>query len=72
MLRGPYDRSELRDLRIAMAAAFGGSKFGASPLDREPKSLIGCDVELADVALELRARLLKEVGEGRLLMTDAE
>jgi hypothetical protein len=55
-----------------MAAALGLSKFRASPLDREARSLIGCDVESADVALELRARLLKEIGEGRLLMTDAE
>lgn len=41
-----------------MAAALGRSKFGASALDREPRSLIGCDVESADVALEFRAQLL--------------
>jgi hypothetical protein len=71
MLRGHYDPYEFRDLRIAIAAALGRSKFRASPLDREPRSLIGCDVESADVTLELR-RLLKEIGEGRLFMTDAE
>jgi hypothetical protein len=42
-----------------MAAALGRSKLRAPPLDREPRSFIGCDVELTDVALELRARLLK-------------
>jgi hypothetical protein len=72
MLRGPHEPSELRDLRIAMAAALGWSKFGASRLDREPRSLIGCDIASADVALELRAGLLKEIGEGRLFMMGAE
>ena len=70
-LCGPHDPYEFRDLRIAIAAALGRSKFRASPLDREPRSLIGCDVESADVALELRARLLKEIGERRLFMRDA-
>ncbi|MCK1552566.1 hypothetical protein IVB11_26755 [Bradyrhizobium sp. 177] len=72
MLRSPHGPYELRDLRIAIAAALGRSKFRSSPLDREPKSLIGCDVESADVALELRAQLLNEIGKGRLFMTDAE
>ncbi|MGY4428501.1 hypothetical protein ACVWWO_000978 [Bradyrhizobium sp. F1.13.1] len=55
-----------------MAAALGRSKFRASPLDREPRSLIVCEVESPDVALELRARLLKEIGKGRLFMKGSE
>jgi hypothetical protein len=69
MLRGPYDPYEFRDLRIAMAAALGRSKFRASPLDCERRSLIGCDVGSSDVAFE---PLLKEIGMGRRFMTDAE
>lgn len=61
---GPHDRYELRDLKIALAAAFGRSKFRAWPLDSEPRSLIGCDAEPVEVVLELRARLLTEIGEG--------
>jgi hypothetical protein len=47
----------LRDLKIALAEALGRSEFRASPLDREPRSLIGCDKEPVEVELELRARL---------------
>jgi hypothetical protein len=63
MLRGPHDPYELRDLKIALAAALGRSKFAACPLDPEPRSLIGCDTEHVDVVLGLRAQLLKEIGE---------
>lgn len=66
MLRGPHDPYELRDLKIALAAALSRSKFRSCPLDRDPKSLLGCDRERVEVALELRALLLKEIGEGRL------
>ncbi|MDA9413821.1 hypothetical protein XI04_27540 [Bradyrhizobium sp. CCBAU 11430] len=37
------DPAQLRDLRIALAAALGRGKFSANPLDIEPRSLIGCD-----------------------------
>ncbi|WP_426433805.1 hypothetical protein [Bradyrhizobium genosp. P] len=60
--RDPY---ELRNIKIRLAAALGRSKFRACPLDREPHSLIGCDTEPIDAALELRARLLEEMGESR-------
>lgn len=43
LLRGPYDPYELHDIKILLAAALGRSKFRASPLDRQPRSLIGCD-----------------------------
>ena len=69
---GSHDPYELSDLRIAMAAALGRSKFCASPLDREPSSLIVCEVDSPDVALELRARLLKEIGKRRLFMKGSE
>lgn len=69
---GPHDLYEFKDLRIAIAAALGRSKFRASPLDREPRSLIVCEVESPDVALELRARLLKEIGKRRLYMKGSE
>jgi hypothetical protein len=49
-------------IRIALAAALGRSKFRASPIDREPKSLIGCDREPIEEVLHLRAQLLKSVG----------
>ncbi|MET4316274.1 hypothetical protein ABIC02_000013 [Bradyrhizobium sp. RT5a] len=54
------DPHALRDLRIALAAALGRSPFAASPLDNPPRSLIGCGREPAEVALGLRAQLLKE------------
>lgn len=49
--------------RIALAAALGRSKFRASPLDRYPRSLIGCDIEPIDVVLDLRAQLLAKIGK---------
>ncbi|WP_210190382.1 hypothetical protein, partial [Bradyrhizobium canariense] len=55
---GPH---ELRDLKIALAAALGRSKFSACPLDREPRSLLGCDCEPVEVVLELSAQLLKRL-----------
>lgn len=61
-MRAPHDQS----IRIALAAALGRSKFRASPLDRKPRSLIGCDSEPVEVVLGLRAQLLKEIGEERL------
>jgi hypothetical protein len=57
-----HDPYELRDLKIALAAALGRSKFAACPLDREPRSLIGCDTEPVDEVIELRAQLLKQIG----------
>jgi hypothetical protein len=62
MLRGPHEPYELRDLKIALAAALGRSKFRACPLDRQPRSLIGCDIEPVEVVLGLRRQLLKEIG----------
>lgn len=59
MMRGPHDPYELRDLRIALAAALARSKFAANPLDSEPRSLIGCDTEPVEVVLGIRAQLLK-------------
>jgi hypothetical protein len=50
----------LRELKIALAAALGRSKFAANPLDCEPRSLIACDVEPAEVAIEIRRQLLKK------------
>jgi hypothetical protein len=54
-MRAPQDQ----DIRIALAAALGRSKFAANPLDARPRSLIGCDREPAEVALGLRGQLLK-------------
>ncbi|WP_159012555.1 hypothetical protein [Bradyrhizobium sp. S69] len=48
-------------IRIALAAALGRSKFAASPLDPEPRSLIGCDREPVTDVLDLRAQLLKSI-----------
>ena len=59
MMRGPHDPYELRDLKIALAAALGRSKFAACPLDREPRSLIACDREPVEVVLGIRAQLMK-------------
>lgn len=58
-MRAPHDHAT----RIALAAALGRSKFQASPLDREPRSLIGCDREPVEAVLGLRTQLLKEIGE---------
>jgi hypothetical protein len=49
-----------------LAAALGRSKFAASPLDRKPRSLIGCDREPVSEVLELRAELLKRVATGSI------
>jgi len=57
-IRAPHDR----DVRNALAAALGRSKFRASPLDAKPRSLIGCDREPVEVVLGLRAQLMKESG----------
>ncbi|WP_339033777.1 hypothetical protein WHZ78_18420 [Bradyrhizobium symbiodeficiens] len=54
-IRAPQDQA----IRNALAEALGRSKFRASPLDREPRSLLGCDREPVEVVLELRAELLK-------------
>lgn len=35
--RGPHDPYELSNLKNALAAALGRSKFAASPLDRQPR-----------------------------------
>jgi hypothetical protein len=61
MLRGPHDPHEMRDLKIALAAALQRSKFSASPLTERPRSLIGCDCEPIEVVLGLRAQLLRHV-----------
>ncbi|RZN21119.1 hypothetical protein CWO90_33505 [Bradyrhizobium sp. Leo121] len=66
MLRGPHDPYELRDLKVALAAALGRSKFAASPLEHEPRSLIGGDREAMEVVLELQAQLLAAIGEARM------
>ncbi|MCS3895579.1 hypothetical protein M2171_004712 [Bradyrhizobium japonicum USDA 38] len=55
------DEYKLKDIKRALAAALGRSKFRASPLDLEPRSLIGCDREPADVVLGMRAQLLKKI-----------
>ncbi|WP_143198159.1 hypothetical protein [Bradyrhizobium sp. AS23.2] len=57
MLKQGHDPAELRDLKIALATALGRSKFAACPLDSEPRSLIGCDTEPAEVVLGLQAQL---------------
>ncbi|MCP1915692.1 hypothetical protein J2R96_008172 [Bradyrhizobium elkanii] len=54
-LRDPSNQA----IRIKLAAALGRSKFAANPLDLEPRSLIGCDTEPAEVVLDLRDQLLK-------------
>jgi hypothetical protein len=56
-MRAPHDQH----IRIALAAALGRSKFRACPLDRAPRSLIGCDREPADVVLGIRAQLMKKI-----------
>ncbi|MET4277399.1 MULTISPECIES: hypothetical protein [unclassified Bradyrhizobium] len=61
-MRAPNNQA----LRIALAAELGRSKFRASPLDREPRTLLGCDTEPVEVVLALRALLLKEIGEEHL------
>jgi hypothetical protein len=61
--RGLHDPYELRDLKIALAAALGRSKLRACPLDRTTQSLIGCDKEPAEVVLEVRALLETAVGK---------
>lgn len=58
-MRASHDQS----IRIALAAALGRSKFAACPLDARPRSLIGCDHEPAEVALDLRAQLLNRSGD---------
>ncbi|MET4487010.1 hypothetical protein [Bradyrhizobium sp. LA7.1] len=57
------DPYELRDLKIALAAALGRSKFSASPLDLEPRSLIGCDREHVEVVLALRAQIMRIISK---------
>ncbi|MGR4930250.1 hypothetical protein ACIPUD_26110 [Bradyrhizobium sp. CAR08] len=57
------DPCALRDIKIELAAALGRSKFRASPLDRVPRSLLGCDREPLQVVLDLRAQLLKEADD---------
>jgi hypothetical protein len=47
--------------RIALAAALGRSKFAASPLDSNPRSLIGCDAEPVDVVMDLRTQLQTKI-----------
>jgi hypothetical protein len=56
-LDSPHDQH----IRIVLAAALGRSKFAACPLDREPRSLIGCEREPVTDVLELRAQLLKSL-----------
>ena len=66
MLRGPHDRADLRDLKVALAAALGRSKFAANPLDRTPRSLIGGDREPVEVALNIQRLLLRAIGEKQM------
>lgn len=54
-LRDPHNQ----EIRIRLAAALGRSKFAANPLDLEPRSLLGCDTEPAEIVLELREQLLR-------------
>jgi hypothetical protein len=58
------EQPQCQDIRIALAAALGRSKFRACPLDRKPHSLIGGDKEPVDAVLDLRRHLLKKIGEG--------
>jgi hypothetical protein len=44
-----------------LAAALGRSKFAACPLDLKPRSLIGGDSESVEVAIGLRAELLRAI-----------
>jgi hypothetical protein len=62
LLCGEHDPYERRDIKIRLAVALGRSKFAACPLDREPRSLIGCDTEPVDVVRGLRRQLMKEIG----------
>ncbi len=55
------DPLKLRDIKIRLAAALGRSKFSASPLDREPRSLIGCDNEPIEVVLDIRTEMLRQM-----------
>jgi hypothetical protein len=66
LFRRGLDHPHNQSIRIALAAALGRSKFAASPLDRKPRSLIGCDREPAEVVLGLRAQLLKRVATGSI------
>lgn len=67
------DPYELRDIKIRLAAALCRSKCAASPLDSEPHSLIGCDTELVEAVLELRAQLLRlVVGRPAFLLSKFE
>jgi hypothetical protein len=52
----------LRDIKIALAATLGRSKFAASPLDANPRSLIGSDTESIEGVLHQRAQLLEHIG----------
>jgi hypothetical protein len=61
LFRDGLDNPHDHHIRIALAVALGRSKFQASPLDQAPRSLIACDSEPVDVALELRAQLLKKI-----------
>jgi hypothetical protein len=61
MQRGPHDPYELRDIKLRLAAALGRNKFASSPLDPEPRSLIGCDREQVEFVIELRRQLLREI-----------
>jgi hypothetical protein len=61
MQRGPHDPYALLDVKIRLAAALGRNKFAASPLDPEPRSLIGCDRERVEFVIELRRQLLREI-----------
>ncbi|RZN11000.1 hypothetical protein CWO91_10265 [Bradyrhizobium genosp. SA-3] len=56
------DEHKLRDIKRALAAALGRSKFRASPLDPQPRSLIGGDTEPVEIVLALRAALMKSAG----------
>lgn len=64
--RGPLDPCALLDIKVALATALGRSKFAACPLDREPRSLIGCDREPVGVVLGLRAQMFRKIVEERL------
>ncbi|GAB1716325.1 MAG: hypothetical protein NTAFB05_13670 [Nitrobacter sp.] len=59
--RGPHDPYKVRDIKIRLALALGRSKFAACPLDLKPRSLIGGDSESVEVAIGLRAELLRAV-----------
>ncbi|MEH2546893.1 hypothetical protein V1283_003538 [Bradyrhizobium sp. AZCC 2262] len=61
LFRRGLDNPHDQDIRIALAAALGRSKFRASPLDLKPRSLIGCDTEPVEVALGLRAQLRSRI-----------